>query len=111
MHSSSLTTKSAVVRVRSTLQRDLHSGPVLVVQFGLQIRLFRNQVTSDSDYDLRLGEGRACIYGTSAADFMCKECVTASARAIRLIHIESPMRLARNSQSVRRIYNGKLFAF
>jgi hypothetical protein len=47
---SSLTTKSAVVRVRSTLQRDLHSGPVFVVQFGLQIRLFRNQVTSDSDF-------------------------------------------------------------
>ena len=30
-----------------------------------------------------------------------KECVTASARAIRQIHIESPLRLARNSQSVR----------
>ena len=30
-----------------------------------------------------------------------QECVTASAREIRQIHIESPLRLARNSQSVR----------
>jgi hypothetical protein len=58
-------TLAAEIRLIVPSARTLIPEPVFV-QSGLQIRLLRNQVTSDSDNDLRLGEGRTCARSPAA---------------------------------------------
>ncbi len=59
------------------------------------IRIVEPFISESSADQFGLNFERRSSAGTSAADFVCKDCVNASAAEIRKLRVESPMRLFR----------------